>query len=159
MPQFDFTQAVPQLLWLAGTFFLLLLLSWALLPKVDRVVENRRERIATDLREAEAARDAAEAATAGGGSDLADARARALEVTGQARDKASAEMSARLAEVDNQLRQEIEAASAELGETRAKVLAELDGVATEAVVDLVGRVSGLQVSSEDAAQSVRKLAA
>ena len=66
MPQFDFSQALPQILWLVVVFGLLYLAVRGLYPRVERVVENRKARISADLKEAEAAHQAAEAASSGG---------------------------------------------------------------------------------------------
>ena len=159
MPQFDFTQALPQILWLTLVFGILYLIVRGLLPRVQTVVETRRERIAADLREAEAARAAAEAATSGGSSAIADARGRALSVTGQARDAANAATAAKLAEVDAALKAKAETAAETLAAQRAAAVAELDKLASEATVDLVKRVAGLDVSNDEAAKAVKKVAA
>lgn len=159
MPQFDFNQALPQLLWLILVFALLYIIVRGMLPKVQRVVENRKERIAADLREAEAARDAAEAATSGGSTALAGARSQSLAVTGKARDEAAAATARRLADVDASLKTEAEAAAKRLAEVRASVLAELEVVATEATVDLVHSVAGVSVSNDEAGMAVQKVAA
>jgi F-type H+-transporting ATPase subunit b len=159
MPQFDFTQALPQVLWLVLVFGALYLIVRGLLPRVQKVVETRRERIAADLREAEAARDAAEAATSGGSSTLADARGRALALTGKARDAASAATAARLAQVDDALKAQAEAAAQSLSAQRKAAIAELDSVAADAAVDLVKRVAGLDISNDEAAGAVKKVAA
>lgn len=159
MPQFDFAQALPQIVWLTLVFGMLFLIVRGLLPRVDRVVENRAQRIASDLRSAEAARAEAEAATSGGSSAIADARGRALAVTGKAREAASEAMARRLAEVDETLAMKAEAAAASLATTRAAALAELDQLAAEATVELVKRVGGIDIDSAEAAQIVRKVAA
>lgn len=158
MPQFDFTQALPQILWLSLVFGILYLIVRGLLPKVQTVVENRRARIAADLREAEAARAAAEAATTGGSSAIAEARGRALSVTGQARDAANAATAAKLADVDAQLKAKADAAAETLSAQRTAAVKELDKVASEAAVDLVKRVAGLDVSNDEAAAAVKKVA-
>lgn len=151
MPQFDLTQILPQLPWLAGVFFLLFLLSWFTLPKVNRAVENRRDTIAADLRAAEAARDEAVDATSGGDSDLENARTEALRKTSAAREQAAGTLSRRLAEVEARLEREVAEAEASLAAARSEVMGELRTAATGAVVDLVKRVGGVDVS-EDAAQ-------
>ena len=159
MPQFDFSQALPQVIWLALVFGILYLAVRGLYPRVEKVVENRKARISADLREAEAARDAAEAATSGGSSALADARAQALVVTGKARDAASAQVQRKLAEVDAGLEASAEAAARSLAGQRATAVAELDAVAADAAADLVKRVAGLDVSNDEAAKAVKKVAA
>ncbi len=159
MPQFDFSQALPQVIWLALVFGILYLAVHALYPRVGRVVESRKARIASDLREAEAARDAAEAATSGGSSALGDARTHALARTGKARDEAAAATSRKLAEADAALEARTEAAAQALAGQRAAVVAELDQVAADAAAELVKRVSGLDVSNDEAANAVKKVAA
>lgn len=158
MPQFDFSQALPQILWLLLVFAVIYVMVSAMLPKVQRVVEDRRGRIAADLGSAEAARAAAEAAVSGGGTALADARGEALGVTNRARDAAAAATARRLAETDETLKLQAEAAAASLATTRASALAELEQVAVDATVDLVARVSGLRISADEAADAVRKAA-
>ncbi len=159
MPQFDFSQAAPQVIWLALVFGLLYLVVHLLYPRVDRVVQNRKATIATDLRQAEAARDAAEAATKGGSSVLADARAHALLVTNKAHDEASALVQRKLAEADHSLQARAEAATRRLADQRAEAVADLDRMAGDMVVELVQRVSGLQLSAAEADEAVRKVAA
>lgn len=159
MPQFDFSQALPQVLWLTLVFGILYLCVRGMLPRVQKVVESRKARIAADIREAEAARDAAEAASSGGSSALADARARSLAVTGKARDLAASQTAAKLAAVDDELKARSEKAAATLTETRISTIAELDAVASEATVELVRRVAGLEVTVKEAAKAVQKVAA
>lgn len=159
MPQFDFSQAVPQILWLSLVFGILYLVVHMLYPRVDRVVQDRKGRIAADLAEAEAARDAAEAATKGGSSVLADARGRALSVTGKARDAANALVQQRLADANDGLAARIETAAQRLTDQRTNAVAELDRALGSVVVDLVQQVSGLDVSPDEAEEAVRKAAA
>lgn len=159
MPQFDFSQALPQILWLTLVFGILYLVVRGLYPRVEKVVEHRKARISADLREAEAARDAAEAATGVGSSALAEARARALGVTGKARDAAADALKQRLAEIDADLDASAQAAAQSLASQRATVVAELETVAAGAAADLVKRVAGLDVSNDEAAIAVKKVAA
>ncbi|TPE58763.1 ATPase [Sandaracinobacter neustonicus] len=159
MPQFDFSQALPQILWLTLVFGLLYLAVRGLYPRVEKVVENRKARIGADLKEAEAAHQAAEAATSGGAAALADARARALAVTGKARDAAAATTQRKLADADAGLGATAEAAAKSLGQQRETAIAELDSIAADAAVELVKRVSGLEVSNDEAAKAVKKVAA
>lgn len=158
MPQFDFSQALPQILWLTLVFGILYLVVRGLLPRVQAVVENRKARIATDLREAEAAREAAVVASSSGTSAIADARGRALAVTGKARDAASAATANKLAEIDAGLKARAEEAAASLTAARGTAMAELDAVACEATVELVARVAGLEVSNDEAVAAVKKVA-
>ena len=120
---------------------------------------RREARIAADLTQAEAARAEAEAATSGGGNTLADARTRSLQLTAKARDDAAAATARRIAEVDAGLEAHAEQAANRLSDQRQAALAELDAVAGTATVDLVRRVSGIEISNDEAASAVKKVAA
>lgn len=159
MPQFDFTQALPQVIWLAIVFGILYLAVRGLYPRVEKIVENRKARIGADLKEAEAAHQAAEAASSGGSNALAEARARALAVTGKARDDAANATARKLADVDAGLAASAEAAAQTLGRQRDTAISELDSIAAQAAAELVKRVSGLDVSTDEAATAVKAAAA
>ncbi len=159
MPQFNFADALPQILWLVVIFSILYLSLTRMLPKVERIVEDRKERIAADLRAAEAARAEAEGASSGGSHAISDARSRSLALTGKARDAAAAATAKKLAAVDADLAAKADAAAQGLAGAKAAAIAELDAVAAEATIDLVARVSGVAVSNDEAATAVKKVAA
>lgn len=159
MPQFDFSTALPQILWLVLTFVLLYLTVSVMLPKLARVVAERQERIAADLGAAEAARRAAEEASSGGTGTLDAARAEALRVTGAARTRAADETAHRLAALDAELAAREEEALKALDARRAEALAGLDAAAADLTVELVERVAGVKVSPADAETAIRKMAA
>lgn len=158
MPQFDFSQAMPQLVWLAVIFGVLYLVVQALYPRIERVMVSRQERIASDLREAEAARDAARAVSQQGTSGLAEVRSKAVALTGKARDEAAATTAAKVATAEQQLRAQAESAAAELARQRAAAEVELDRVAATAAAQLVERLTGIEVAAADAAAAVGKAA-
>lgn len=159
MPQFELADAAPQILWLALIFLILYLSMVAVLPKVDKVVEDRKSRIAADLAAAESAHAAALDATSGGDTTLSDARAEALRLTGQGRDSAAAATAAKLATVDAELEARANAAAQSLQAARAAAVAELDEIAATAAVELVKRVAGVEISNDEAAAAVKKVAA
>ncbi|MCS6987876.1 MAG: ATPase [Sphingomonadaceae bacterium] len=159
MPQFDVAQAVPQIVWLALVFGVLYLLVVRTVPRVRRVIERRRERIAGELSAAEAARQEAEAAVAGGSAQVGEARALAQRLVGEARRRAEAEVAARLRTAEAAIAERLAAEEAELARARAEVLAELDRIAAEAARDLVRRVAGLEPDDHEAAEAVRRVAA
>ena len=63
MPQLDIPDYGPQVFWLVVTFVILLILMWSLaLPRIGRVLEQRRKHIADDLEQAEKLKTDAEEA-------------------------------------------------------------------------------------------------
>ena len=80
MPQLDFSMWPPQLIWLAITFGVLyILISKFALPKIGGTIEQRQNRIANDLDEAQRLKDDTEKAIAAYEAALAEARAKAEE--------------------------------------------------------------------------------
>jgi F-type H+-transporting ATPase subunit b len=159
MPQFDFSQAGHQILWLTLVFGFIYLLVSRTLPRVRGVVESRAAKIASELSAAERARREAEAAHAGGSAEVGDARGLAQKLTGEARARAGAEIGARLKAAEAALAERIARAESDLAQARATALAELDKVAADAAAEMVRRVGGLDIAVEEAAQAVRKVAA
>ncbi len=159
MPQFVFADALPQILWLVVIFSLLYFSLMRLLPKVEKIVEDRKSRIAADLRAAEAARAEADGASSGGSAAIADARTRSLAVTGKARDEAAVVLAKQIAAIEADLTAKADAAAQRLAAARATAIAELDAVAVDATVDIVARVAGVSISNDEAASAVKKVAA
>ena len=78
MPQLDISTFTPQLFWLAIWFVILYLLMAKLaLPRVNRLIETRRQRREGDLARAAQLKADAEAASAAYQKALAEARAQA----------------------------------------------------------------------------------
>ena len=83
-PPFDPTFFASQLLWLAITFTALyLLMSRVIIPRIGGILEDRRDRIARDLDQAERLKQQSEEAVASYERALAEARSRAQKIAGR----------------------------------------------------------------------------
>ena len=130
MPQFDPAVWVPQLVWLAITFFILyLLMSRVALPRVSEVLEEREVRIKESLRKAERLKLSAEDAIAAYEKTIADVRAKAAEEVHIAREAAAAESAKRNAELSERLAGQISAAEERIHQAREAAIAGLRDVA------------------------------
>ena len=90
-PPFDATTFASQLLWLTLTFVALyLLMARVALPRVGAIIENRRQRVAGDLADAQRFKDQSDSAIAAYEKALADARGRAQTLANEAREKQAA---------------------------------------------------------------------
>jgi F-type H+-transporting ATPase subunit b len=143
MPQLDPTVFVPQLVWLAISFLLLYaLMTWVALPKVGRVIEQRRARIETDLSEAHRLRAEAEAVFAAYERSLVEARTEAQAVIRQTMDRLGAEAAERQRVAAARLAESTSAAEARIAVARSAALANVRDVAVEvataAAVKLIG---------------------
>ena len=126
-----------------------------MVPRIERVVEDRNARIASDLAAAERARAAADATEERARTADAEARAAAHEVTVQAKAAAAKDAAGRLAKADAAIGAKLAAAEAALGSARSEALKSLEAIAAEAAQDIVARVSGATVTAEKAQASVK----
>lgn len=155
MPQLDIGSFAPQLVWLAITFILLyVLMSRVALPRIGDVLEERQSRIARDIEEADRLRRESEDAIKAYDTALAEARAKAQALAGDAKQKAQAESAARSAELDKQLATQTEDADRRIREMAAKAQGEVAGIATEAAQAIASRLIGSPVSADAARAAV-----
>jgi F-type H+-transporting ATPase subunit b len=137
-----------QLLWLALTFgALYLLMSRIALPRIGSILEERRDRIESDLSEANKLKGQTEAAIASYEKALADARARAQAIAGETRDQLQAESDASRRQLEAALGQRLAAAEAQIAATKATAMANVEGIATEAAAGIVERLVGAAPAS------------
>jgi F-type H+-transporting ATPase subunit b len=158
MPQINQLLLVYQSQW----FWLFLVLAAiyfgigrGMVPRIERVVEDRNAKIAADLAAAERARAGADAAEERARAADAEARAAAHEVTAKAKAKAAKDAETRLAKADAVLAQELSAAEASLAAARGEAMASLEAVAAEAAQDIVAKVSGATVTAAKAKFAVK----
>lgn len=103
LPQFDPSSWPSQLFWLALFFgALYAVMSGYFLPRIGRTIEERRDRIASDLDKAAEERAKAEAAEKAYNQALADATARAQGIAADTRAKLNAEIAELSAAADRE---------------------------------------------------------
>jgi len=155
-PPFDPATYGPQLLWLAITFGVLYLVLWkVVLPRIGGLLEERRGRIAADLAEAERLRAETDAAVAAYEQSLAEARANAHRIAGQARDEAKARTDAERARLEAGLAERLREAEGRIAEVKANALAQVDGIAEEVAEAMVETLSGSPADRPTIAAAVR----
>ena len=118
-PPFDSSTFPSQLLWLAITFAILYyLMAKVALPRIAGILEDRRDRIASDLDMAERLRSDSEEALAGYERALAQARAKAHGIAEAARGEAKAAADAQRAEIEADLEKKLGSAEARIVKRR-----------------------------------------
>lgn len=158
MPQINQLLLVYQSQW----FWLFLVLAAiyfgigrGMLPRIERVVEDRNARIAADLAGAERARAGADAAEESARAADAEARAAAHEITARVKAAAAKDAEGRLAKAEAGVAQKLAAAEAGLQSARSDALASLEAVAVEVAQEIVSKVSGATVTAAKAQSAVR----
>ena len=160
MPQISQLAAtyMSQIFWLVVTFGLVfLVVGRGMLPKVQATIAGRDGQITGDLAAAAAARDAADQAETEWQARDAANRERAQALLAEARSTAAKASEATLAAANRQQADKLAAGEASIRAAADRAIAEIEGVAAEAAQAIVARVSGAQVSADEARAAVQKV--
>ena len=159
-PPFQFETFASQLLWFAITFALLYyLMSKVALPRIAGILEDRRDRIASDLDLADRLKQESEAALAGYEKELAEARIRANAIAEGARDGAKQATAAKRAVIEANLAAKLEAAEKRIGEIKSKALADVGEIAAETTDALIKALVDTDVTGREVADAVSSVMA
>ena len=148
-----------QLFWLLlifGTIFFVI--GRGMVPKIQRVVEDRDRKIADDLEQAQKARDEAEKTEAEYRQRIEASRAEAMKLAFAAKQAGAKEAEERTKAVDAEIGKTIAKAEAQIRKSVDKAMGELDSVAAEATRDLVAKLTGRAVTPEEAERAVKAVA-
>jgi F-type H+-transporting ATPase subunit b len=159
MPQLDPADFSPQLIWLAISFILLLVLMWKVaLPRVSSVIEDREKRIQADLEKADRVKADADKARAAYEKTLADARARAQAELAAATQAIQAETGKRDSAFMSQLTQRTRTAEDAIGAAKNKAMGDVRSVAAEVAAAVIGKVAGAEASAAEISGAVDAVA-
>ena len=143
MPQLAFETFVPQLVWLVITFgFLYLMMARVALPRIATVLDERRDRIADDLDQAEQFKLQTDDAIAAYEKALADARANAHEIAQATRDRLHEETERQRQSIEARLAEKIAAAEKQIAATKEKALGNVRAVAIDVAEAVVTELLG-----------------
>ncbi|WOJ88272.1 hypothetical protein RZS28_10485 [Methylocapsa polymorpha] len=142
-PPFESANFTPLLIWLVLSFGLLyLLMSKIALPRVENILQTRAAKLAKDLSEASAFHKRSEEAAAAHDKTIADARAKAQALAQETHVKLNAEADAKRHALESDLNAKLSAAETQIAETKAKAMANVEGIAGEAATAIVEHITG-----------------
>lgn len=142
-PPFASETFASQLLWFAVAFGLLYyLMSKVALPRVGAILDNRSNRIAADLADAERLRAESEAAGEAYEKSLAEARARAKAIAQETREALTAESDARRKALEAELNDKIAHSEETISARTAEAMASVRGIAADTATAIVERLTG-----------------
>ncbi len=148
-PPFDAHNFLPQLVWLVIIFGALYwLMSRIALPRVQEILDARRNRIAQDLDSARIMQGDAEAAGRAYEKTLSEAKARAQGLAQQTHDKLHAESEARRQSLEAELNQKLAEAEAKIAETKSRAMSNVEAIARDAATSIVQHITGATPSPE-----------
>jgi len=146
---------ISQLFWLLvifGTIFFVI--GRGMVPKIQETVEKRDQKIASDLEEAQRARDEAEATESGYRKRIEASRAEAMKLAQAARQAGAREAEERTRAVDAEISKSIDKAEAKIRKALDKAMGEIDSVAADAAREMVEKLTGKPVGADEAKKAV-----
>jgi len=155
MPQLDVSTFPEQLFWLAISFIVLYLLMSRLgLPRIGKIIEARRQRVAADLERAGQMKAETEAVIAAYERALGEARADAQRTLKETTERLNAAAAHRLHEVAQKLAAETAAAERRIAEAKAAALGNVRAVAVDVARAATAKLTGIEVDLERTAAAV-----
>jgi F-type H+-transporting ATPase subunit b len=154
-PPFAKETFASQLVWLAITFGLLyVLMARVALPRVGAIFEARSKHISDDLAEAERLKGQSDAAIAAHEKSLADARARALALAAETREKHAAEAERARKSLEAELHARLAEAEKAIAATKDAAMANVRTIAADAAAAIVERLAGKAPAQKDVTAAV-----
>ena len=151
LPQFDTSTFSRQLFWLFLIFvFMYVVFARKTLPTISSVLENRRERIASDVRAAETLKKDVERVRAEYEAAIANAQGDAQKMLMSIQTDMKRTLEARDAEFKTKADAAVDSLEAKIDTGRARVLAELNDLAANLAVDITNRIAGVKADASTA---------
>ncbi len=157
-PPFDSSTFPSQLLWLAITFVALyFLMARVALPRIAGILENRRDRIASDLDSAERLKGESEQAIAVYEAALAEARGNASGIAETAREGARQAADAKRSALESDLAGQLADAETRIGDIKTEALREVGSIASEAAATIVTKLTDLETTPVEIEEAITRV--
>lgn len=154
-PPFNPEFFASQLFWLAICFLALYwLMKKVALPRIGAILEVRRDRVASDLDNAQRLKGQSDEAVAAYEQALTEARNKAFGIAEEARTVASKASDAKRAQSEAALSEKIAAAERRISEIKSKALGEVGGIAADTTDAIIAALIGGKTSREDIDRAV-----
>lgn len=156
-PPLDPSTFAPQLVWLAISFVALyLVMARVALPRIATVLEERSDRIASDLDQAEQLKQQTDEAIAAYEQSLAEARARAHSLAQETRDRLSQEVEAEKEQLEKNISEKMGQAEKAIADAKFAAVGNLKQVASDAAHTIVTELIGGKLTKSEVNAAVSK---
>ena len=156
MPQMEFADYAPQVIWLILCFgCLYILMSRLVLPRVSEILENRQRKLDHDIESAEKLRNEAASALAEYEEAMRNAALQAENIISEAREKLKMEAERRLDALDKHLDEQAVVSGERLSQLGLTAEAEVRKAAEELVPLSVSKLIGGDVSPDEVTQAIQ----
>lgn len=155
LPQLDTSHWPAQIFWLLIFFAVTyLILSRKALPMIGDVLEEREKRINDDTDAAHSLRDEAEAVKKSYEAAIAEAREKARAAIVTAQNEAAAQISKSEQEIAETIQTRMQDAEIRIASAKSEAMKDVRSIAAELVQVIVPKLSGMEVSANDARKAV-----
>ncbi|MES0809577.1 MULTISPECIES: F0F1 ATP synthase subunit B [unclassified Roseibium] len=155
-PPFDATTYASQILWLAITFgFFYWMMKNVAVPRIAGILEDRKDRIAGDLSEANRLKDETDAAVAAYEQALAEARNKAHGIAHDTRAKLKADHESRRENAEVELGEKLKAAEAHIAGIKTEALSQIGEIAGDTTTALVEQLIGKAPTKTDLTKALK----
>jgi F-type H+-transporting ATPase subunit b len=156
-PPFESQTFGSQLLWFALAFgALYYLMSKVALPRVAAILDERHQRVSSDLDKAAKLKAETDQAIATYEKALADARANAQKIAAETHDKLAAETEAKRKALEGDLHGKLAAAEAQIVASKTAAMQNVQGIAVDAATAIVERLLGKAPARPEVEAAVAK---
>ena len=155
MPQLDFATFPTQIFWLCITFLVLYLVMWkVVIPRISGVLEERQSRVENDLERAEKLQLEATSVLAAYEESISDGKLEAQKIIQEATLQIAKSQNQRETEALKSISAMTAEAEGKINAARNDAIADIRTVAAELVQITVLKLSGSEVSKEEALSTV-----
>ena len=156
MPQMEFADYAPQVIWLILCFgCLYILMSRLVLPRVSEILENRQRKLDHDIESAEKLRNEAATALPEYEEAMRNAALQAENIISEAREKLKMEAERRLDALDKHLDEQAVVSGERLSQLGLTAEAEVRKAAEELVPLTVSKLIEVDVSPDEVTQAIQ----
>ena len=157
MPQLDVETFLPQLVWLTITFTILyFIMSKAILPKIADVLEQRQDRIASDLEEAEKFKNETEEVMKLYEETLKSAQIEAQEILNKNKQLALDEIAQQTDRLEEEMQQKAKESEDKINKLKKNALDEIKNAAGDSALSIVSKLANINIDREFALETVSK---
>lgn len=155
-PPFDSSTFASQILWLAITFGLFYwIIKNVAVPRIAGILEDRKDRIAGDLAEANRLKEETDEAIAAYEQALAEARAKAHSIAHDTREKLKADNDARREKAEAELADKLAAAETQIAGVKEEAMSQVGDIAGDTATALVEALMGKAPTKTDLTKALK----
>ena len=155
MPQLDVTTYPSLIFWLILTFsFTFLVLKYYVTPKMSEILNDRKEKIDSDLFEAKQSREEAENSKTDQEKSILDAKEKAIIIVRDAVEKSKSQLLISESKAKEKLSKKLEDAEQNILNAKKDSLKIVSEVASDIAVIISDKISGIKISKNLVLKSV-----